>query len=308
MFRSHSPQARSSRSPRSRLRRLPAARRARRRWLGAPLPLAAALALSGAACAAPTAVLSATPAAPTPLAPASPALPLDPEVTTGTLANGLTYYLQQHETKDRRAHLMLIVKVGSVYERDDERGLAHFIEHMAFNGTRRFEKATLVDFFEKSGLTFGSHANAATAYDRTSYMLSIPTDDPKLLGTALDVLEDWASALSFAPEEVQKERQVLLSEWTSSKGATRRVGEQLRRILLAGSLFAEREVIGDEAVLTTAPPERLVEFYRRWYRPERMAVVIVGDIDPAALQAAIGERPAKPPRRQRSTCRCGSSQ
>lgn len=256
----------------------------------APLPLAAALALTGVACATPTAAPSATPAAPAPAAAASPAVPLDPQVVTGTLANGFTYYLQQHETNDKRAHLMLVVKVGSVYERDDERGLAHFIEHMAFNGTRRFEKQTLVDFFEKSGLTFGSHANAATAYDRTQYMLSIPTDDPKLLGTALDVLEDWASGLSFDPDEVQKERQVLISEWTSSRGAARRVGEQLRHVLLAGSLFAEREVIGDEGVLTTAPPERLVQFYRRWYRPERMAVVVVGDIDPAAVQAAIGER------------------
>lgn len=223
----------------------------------------------------------------------SPALPLDPKVTAGKLANGFSYYLQQHESKDKRAHLMLVVKAGSVYERDDERGLAHFIEHMAFNGTRRFEKETLVDFFEKSGLTFGSHANASTAYDRTQYMLSIPTDDPKLLGTALDVLEDWASALSFDPEEVQKERQVLLSEWTSSKGAGRRVGEQLRSILLDGSVFAKREVIGDEAVLNTAPPERLSAFYRRWYRPERMAVVVVGDIEPAAVQAAIGERFAR---------------
>lgn len=250
--------------------------------------LAAALAL-GAACAAPAAPPSATPEAAS-TAPASPAMPLDPRVTTGTLPNGLTYFLQQHESRDKRAHLMLVVKVGSVYERDDERGLAHFIEHMAFNGTRRFEKETLVDFFEKSGLTFGSHANASTAYDRTQYMLSIPTDDPKLLGTALDVLEDWASALSFDPEEVQKERQVLISEWTSSKGAGRRMGEQLRRILLAGSLYAEREVIGDETVLTTAPPERLVEFYRRWYRPERMAVVVVGDIEPALVKSAIEER------------------
>jgi zinc protease len=262
---------------------------ARRHGLASPW-LAAALAITGAACATPATPPSTTPAAAASTAPASPAVPLDPKVTTGTLANGLTYFLQQHETKDKRAHLMLVVKAGSVYERDDERGLAHFIEHMAFNGTRRFEKSTLVDFFEKSGLTFGSHANASTAYDRTQYMLSIPTDDPKLLGTALDVLEDWAGGLSFDPEEVQKERQVLLSEWTSSKGAGRRLGEQLRRVLLAGSVFAEREVIGDETVLTTAPPERLVQFYRRWYRPERMAVVVVGDIDPSAVQAAVSER------------------
>jgi len=251
--------------------------------------LAAALALAGAACAAPATPPSATPVA-VPAAPSSPAMQLDPKVTLGTLPNGLTYFLQQHETREKRAHLMLVVKVGSVYERDDERGLAHFIEHMAFNGTRRFEKSTLVDFFEKSGLTFGSHANASTAYDRTQYMLSIPTDDPKLLGTALDVLEDWASGLSFDPDEVKNERQVLLSEWTSSKGAGRRMGEQLRRILLAESLYADREVIGDETVLTTAPRERLVEFYRRWYRPERMAVVVVGDIDPGQVKAAIEER------------------
>jgi zinc protease len=290
MSRSFSPRSRISGPRRVAIRgALGAARQRRRRWLGSRLRLAAALALTGAACAGPHAAPAATPAQATP-APLSPAVPLDPRVTTGTLANGLTYYLQQHETKDKRAHLMLVVKVGSVYERDDERGLAHFIEHMAFNGTRRFEKETLVDFFEKSGLTFGSHANATTAYDRTQYLLSIPTDDPALLGTALDVLEDWASGLSFGPDEVQKERPVLLSEWTSSKGAARRVGEQLRRILLAGSIHAEREVIGDEAVLTTAPRERLVEFYRRWYRPERMAVVVVGDIEPAAVQAAISER------------------
>jgi zinc protease len=223
-------------------------------------------------------------------APSSPALPLDPKVTTGALDNGLTYFLERHKAKDKRAHLVLVVKAGSLYEEDDQRGLAHFVEHMAFNGTRRFEKETLVDFFEKSGLKFGSHANASTAYDRTQYMLSIPTDDPRLLMTALDVLEDWASGISFDPEEVQKERQVLLAEWTSSRGAARRVGEQHRQLLLAGSKFSEREVIGDKAVLESGPRERLVDFYESWYRPERMAVVVVGDIDPTAVQAAIVER------------------
>jgi zinc protease len=218
---------------------------------------------------------------------ASPALPLDPRITSGTLDNGLTYYLQQHRAADKRAVLALVVKAGSVYEEDDQRGLAHFIEHMAFNGTERFKKQTLVDFFEKSGMRFGSHANAVTSYDRTQYQLNVPTDDPQLLATALNVLEDWASALSFDPEEVQSERSVLLSEWTSSKGAARRLGEQQRQLLLAGSKFAEREVIGEQAVLEHAPRERLIDFYRRWYRPDRMAVIIVGDIDPSALQAEI---------------------
>ncbi len=218
---------------------------------------------------------------------ASPALPLDPRITSGTLDNGLTYYLQQHRTKDKRAVLALVVKAGSVYEEDDQRGLAHFIEHMAFNGTERFKKQTLIDFFEQSGMRFGSHANAVTSYDRTQYQLNVPTDDPQLLASALNVLEDWAGALSFDPDEVQSERSVLLSEWTSSKGAARRLGEQQRQLLLAGSKFAEREVIGDQAVLEHAPRERLIDFYRRWYRPDRMAVIIVGDIDPSALQSEI---------------------
>ena len=241
------------------------------------------------ACAAPQAapgVLPSVPPAPPPAAP----LPLDPKVTTGTLDNGLTFFLQQHQPEEKRAHLMLVVKAGSLYEDDDQRGLAHFVEHMAFNGTRRFEKETLVDFFEKSGLKFGSHANAVTSFDRTQYMLTIPTDDPKLLSTALDVLEDWAGGLSFEPVEVDKERQVLLSEWTSSRGAERRVGEQQRKLLLAGSKFTEREVIGDKAVLEAGPRERLVDFYRSWYRPHRMAVIVVGDIDTQAVQAAITQR------------------
>ncbi len=248
-----------------------------------------------AACAAPQAqpgVLPVTSAE----APTSPALQLDPRVTTGALDNGLTYFLKRHQSQEKRAHLVLVVKAGSLYEEDDQRGLAHFVEHMAFNGTRRFEKETLVDFFEKSGLKFGSHANATTQYDRTEYMLQVPTDDPALLLTALDVMADWADGLSFDPAELDKERQVLLSEWTSSRGATRRLGEQYRQLLLAGSKFAEREVIGDKAVLESGPRERLVDFYRSWYRPQRMAVVVVGDVEPPALVTAIRERFSRLPK------------
>lgn len=251
----------------------------------------ALVACAGVSTAPPSARSAATPGAAlarTP-DPSAVALPLDPRITTGSLNNGLTYYLEQNRPKDKRAQLVLVVKAGSVYEEDDQRGLAHFIEHMAFNGTKRFKQQTLVDFFEKSGMKFGSHANARTSYDRTQFQLNVPTDDPQLLATVLDVLEDWASALSFAPEELQKERAVLLSEWTSSKGAEQRLGEQQRRLLLAGSKFAEREVMGEKAVLEGAPRERLLDFYRRWYRPERMAVIVVGDIDPSALEPVIAE-------------------
>ncbi len=233
---------------------------------------------------------SPSPAAAEPASAASPPLPFDPRVRTGTLDNGLTYQLQRHQPEEQRAHLLLSVKTGSLYEEDDQRGLAHFVEHMAFNGTERFGQRELLDFFEKSGLKFGSHANARTSYDRTEYQLSVPTDRPELLTTALDVMLDWAGAVKFAPDELAKERPVLLSEWTAGKGASQRLGEQYRKLLFGDSRYSERDVIGDPKVLEHGPRQRLVDFYQRWYRPDRMAVIVVGDIDEAALEAAITER------------------
>lgn len=263
-------------------------------WLLAGLvacgPLAPPAAAPSAAPA-PAVASPSTPSTPQPsAAPDTPALPLDPRIQTGKLDNGLTYYLEQHAAKDERAQLFLVVKAGSLHEADDQRGLAHFVEHLAFGGSKRFEKQKLAEFLEKSGLTSSADANATTLYDRTQYELSVPLDDPQLLLTALDVLEDWASGLTFEPEQVEKERQVLLSEWTSSQGARRRVGEQQRELLLGGSRYVAREVIGDKTVLQTAPLQRIVDFYRSWYRPERMAVIVVGDIDPAATRAAIEQR------------------
>jgi zinc protease len=232
---------------------------------------------------------SAPNSATTPAVP-SPPLPLDPKVTAGSLPNGLSYFLQRQKPDDKRAYLVLVVKAGSVFEEDDQRGLAHFVEHMAFAGTQRFEKQALLDFFEKSGLVFGAHLNAFTSYDRTQYLLNVPTDDPLLLARALDVMADWSHAVTFDAVQLEKERQIMLSEWTSSRGGMRRLGEQHRQILLAGSRFAEREVIGDQKVLKEAPRQRIVDFYRRWYRPDRMAVVVVGDIDPKAVEGAVRER------------------
>jgi zinc protease len=220
----------------------------------------------------------------------SPPLPLDPRVTTRTLANGLTYLLQRQKPEDKRAYLMLVVKAGSLHEEDDQRGFAHLAEHMAFNGTTHFEKHTLIDFFEKSGIKFGSDTNAFTSYDQTRFVLNVPTDQPELLLRGLDVLEDWASGVSFEPEEVDKERPVVLAELTRALGAGRRMTEQVTRALLAGSRYVDRETIGDPAVIEKGPRQRLVDFYRRWYRPERMAVVVTGDIDTAAVGAAIEQR------------------
>jgi len=234
-----------------------------------------------------------------PATPAAPALPLDPSVTRSTSSNGFTYYLKRQKPKDQRVHLLLVVGAGSLHEEDDQRGVAHFVEHMAFNGTRRFTKQAIIDFFEKSGMTFGSDLNASTGFDRTQYQLSVPTDDPKLLETALDILEDWAQSVTFAPESVQSERSIVLSEWLTRQGMGKRVGDQTRDLLLAGSRYLEREPIGDKPTLEGMDPARLLAFYQRWYRPERMAIVAVGDIDPKtleqSLQARFGKLPAGSP-------------
>ncbi|MBL8942654.1 MAG: insulinase family protein, partial [Myxococcales bacterium] len=228
-------------------------------------------------------------AAPTPCDD-STALALDPAVQTGVLANGLTYYIRRHGKPEHRAFLWLAVDAGSVLEDDDQRGLAHFVEHMAFNGTARFEKNTIIDFFERAGMDFGADVNAFTSFDETVYMLTVPTDDAKLLANGYDVIEDWAGAVSFVPAEVEKERGVVIEEWRLGRGASQRVFDRHWPVVLAGSKYAERLPIGEKAILESAPVARLRDFYRDWYRPDNMAVVVVGDIDPSAAKREIEAR------------------
>jgi zinc protease len=233
----------------------------------------------------------------------SPPLALDPAVQTGVLANGLTYYIRKHPKPEKRVLLWLAVNAGSVLEEDDQQGLAHFVEHMAFNGTKRFEKNSIIDFFERSGMDFGADVNAFTSFDETVYMLQVPTDDAKLLATGYDVLEDWAGAVTFDPKEVDKERGVVIEEWRLGRGANQRVFDKQWPVFLAGSKYAERKPIGKKEILEDAPVERLQAFYRDWYRPNNMAVIVVGDIDPAVakkeIEARFGdlENPAKAPAR-----------
>lgn len=217
-------------------------------------------------------------------------LPLDPAVQTGKLDNGLTYYIRKHPKPEKRVLLWLAVNAGSVLEDDDQKGLAHFVEHMAFNGTKRFEKNTMIDFFERSGMDFGADVNAFTSFDETVYMLQVPTDDPKLLATGYDVLEDWAGAVSFDPAEVDKERGVVIEEWRLGRGANQRVFDKQWPVFLAGSKYADRKPIGDKEILEKAPVARLQAFYEDWYRPDNMAVIVVGDIDPAAAKKEIEAR------------------
>jgi len=215
------------------------------------------------------------------------AIPLDPAITTGTFENGLQYFIRANTEPAARAELRLVVNVGSIVEADDQQGLAHFVEHMAFNGTAHFPKQALVAFMESIGMRFGPSVNAYTSFDETVYMLQIPTDKPEVIETSFQILEDWAHGVSFDADEIDKERGVIIEEWRLGRGAAARMQDEQFPILLKGSQYAERLPIGKTDVLETFPHERLRAFYRDWYRPDLMAVIAVGDFDVERVEGLI---------------------
>ncbi len=214
-------------------------------------------------------------------------LPFDPQVTVGTLDNGLRYFIRPNARPEKRAELRLVVNAGSVLEDDDQRGLAHFVEHMAFNGTEHFEKQELVSYLESIGMQFGPSINAFTSFDETVYILRVPTDDADILATAFQILEDWAHGLAFDPEEIDKERGVIVEEWRLGRGAQARMRDKQFPILFEGSKYAERLPIGSVNVLQSFEPETLRRFYRDWYRPDLTAVVAVGDFRVSDIEELI---------------------
>lgn len=214
-------------------------------------------------------------------------MPVDPEVATGTLPNGLRYYVRANAKPAHRAELRLVVKAGSVLEDDDQQGLAHFVEHMEFEGTRNFPRQSLLDFLSSLGLSIGPDANAATSYDDTQYTLRVPTDLPGVLDRALLVLEDWAQGATFDQAGIDRERGIVLAEWRMHLGAGERTQDRIRRVQLEGSRYADRPPIGNPDVIERAGREQLMRFYRDWYRPDLMAVIVVGDVDRDATVAMI---------------------
>ena len=206
-------------------------------------------------------------------------LPVDPAVRTGTLDNGLRYYIKANQKPEQRAELRIALNAGSVLEDEDQLGMAHFVEHMAFNGTENFEKHELVDYLQSIGMRFGADINAYTSFDETVYTLTVPTDDAETLNKALLVLSDQAGRVSFDPEEVEKERGVVLEEWRRSRGAGMRMVNKQLPVMFQGSLYADRLPIGTEESIQTTPVENLVRFYEDWYRPDLMGVAAVGDFD-----------------------------
>jgi zinc protease len=220
-------------------------------------------------------------------APLTATIPVDPQITTGRFANGLRYYVRTNKKPEKRAELRLVVNAGSILEERDQSGLAHFVEHMAFNGTKHFPKQETVKFLESIGMRFGPSVNAFTSFDETVYQLEVPTDKPEVLDKAFLILEDWAHNVSFDPVEIDKERGVITEEWRLRRGAGARMQDKQFPILLKGSRYAERLPIGDMEVVQSFKHERLKKFYEDWYRPELMAVVAVGDFDKAAVETLI---------------------
>ncbi|MCA6078287.1 M16 family metallopeptidase [Fulvivirga sedimenti] len=217
-------------------------------------------------------------------------IPIDPDVKVGVLENGLTYYIRHNEKPEDKVELRLVVNVGSMMEDEDQQGLAHFMEHMAFNGTRNFEKNELVSYLQSVGVKFGADLNAYTSFDETVYILPIPSDDEEILNKGLLVLEDWASNVLLTDEEIDKERGVVIEEWRLGQGANQRMRDEWFPVMFKDSRYAERLPIGKKEVLENFDYETLRKFYRDWYRPDLMAIVAVGDIDVNEMEKMIKER------------------
>src|SRR5688572_21189749 len=217
-------------------------------------------------------------------------VPVDPLITVGTLPNGLRYYVRENRQPGARAELRLAVKAGSVLEDEDQRGMAHFVEHMAFNGTTHFPGNAVGTFMQSLGVRFGAHVNAHTGFDETVYELQIPTDNPNVIDRSLLILEDFARAVTFDPMEINQERGVILEEWRLGLGADERIQDAQFPLLLKGSRYADRLPIGKPEIIQNVNHDRLKQFYTDWYRPDLMALVAAGDFDKPALEAQIRSR------------------
>ena len=226
-------------------------------------------------------------------------LALDPAVRTGTLPNGLTFFIQRNGQPEKRALLRLAVKAGSVDEADDQRGLAHLLEHMAFNGSTHFKSGELVSYLESIGSRFGPDVNAYTTFDETVFMLEVPTDREGVSARGMEALSDFAGGISLNLEEIDSERDVVIEEWRGRQGAGTRMQLAQMTALYGESRYVNRMPIGIPELLKTVPAQRLRDFYRDFYRADRMAVIAVGDFDPPAMEALIRAHfsalPAHPP-------------
>ncbi len=230
-------------------------------------------------------------------------IPPDPVIITGKLDNGLTYYIKQNKKPEKRMEMRLAINAGSICETDNQQGLAHFCEHMCFNGTKHFPSNKMVDMLEEMGVKFGAELNAYTSFDQTIYMLKVPTDSILWINRGFEVLGDWAHNVSLDDKEIDKERGVIEEEWRLGLGADDRMQAKYIPVILKGSKYARRLPIGKIDIIKNFPYDTLRAFYKEWYRPDLMAVIVVGDIDPHMAEKKIIEyfggiqNPVNAPRR-----------
>ena len=225
-------------------------------------------------------------------------LPIDPEVRYGQLDNGLTYYIRHNEQPKQRCEFHIAQSVGAILEEDHQNGLAHFLEHMAFNGTEHFPGKGIINYFESVGVNFGGNINAYTSIDETVYRLSdVPTYRQGIIDSALLVMHDWSCGLLLLPEEIDAERGVIREEWRTRRTASRRIWSRMQEAMYPGTQCAKRDVIGDTAVINNFEYQALRDYYNKWYGPDNQAIIVVGDINVDTIEAKIKALWANVPRR-----------
>jgi zinc protease len=215
-------------------------------------------------------------------------IPIDSAIRYGKLENGLTYYIRYNNKPEQRADFYIAQNVGAILEEDHQNGLAHFLEHMAFNGTKNFPDKTMLNYMETIGAQFGTNINAYTSLDETVYMLrSIPTIRKSIIDSCILILHDWSSFISLEEKEIDKERGVILEEWRTGANANRRMWKESNKLKYPGSQYAKRDIIGDTAVINNFTYEALRSYYKKWYRPDLQAIIIVGDIDVNQVEQSV---------------------
>lgn len=214
--------------------------------------------------------------------------PMDPDIRMGKLNNGLTYFIRKNNEPEKRASFYIIQNVGAILENDNQNGLAHFLEHMSFNGTAHFPDKGIISSLEKHGVAFGRNINAYTGFDETVYNLSdVPVDAPGLVDSCLLILNDWSHYITLSDKEIDLERGVIAEEWRTSKNASRRMIFEVIPVVLKGSKYATRDIIGDINIIKNFSYNTLRDYYHEWYRPDLQAIAIVGDVNVDAVEARI---------------------
>src|SRR6202165_2194273 len=219
--------------------------------------------------------------------PSGTPLPFDPAVTVGSLPNGMRYYVRENHKPEKRAELRLVVNAGSVLEDEDQRGLAHMVEHMAFRGTKAFARNEISSYLESVGMRYGPDINAFTSFDETVYMVTVPTDTASIVDKGFQILSEWSLNLALEPSQIAKERPVVIEEWRLGQGAENRMQNKWFPVLFSGSRYGTRIPIGDKKTLETYKPATLRRFYDTCDLPDLMAVVAVGDFDKTQIESLV---------------------